>query len=116
MASEDVFMIDEVGFELGRNSETGEQTDPSTDPELIYMAAGIIWNEQCSTLIKRGSKGGDSNELLLSHFEYAVKLVTNGCGMKYGTHSDWLLEQWTQMMEWKSLNDQGLDRDACPPE
>jgi hypothetical protein len=51
---------------------------------------------------------------LLNQFEWAVKLIPNGCSMTYGTHSDWLLEQWSQMVEWKSLNDQGLGRSACP--
>jgi hypothetical protein len=116
MASDDAFMIYNIGYEVGKNPDTGEPTDPSTDPELIYMAAGVIWNEQCMTLIRKGSKGGDANGLLLDQFEHAVKPVPNGCVMRYGTHSDWLLEQWNQMMAWKSVNYQGLDRAACTPQ
>jgi hypothetical protein len=43
--NDDVFMINEIGFEVGKNPDTGEPTDPSFDPELIYMAAGVVWNE-----------------------------------------------------------------------
>jgi hypothetical protein len=65
-------------------------------------------------MIRKGAKGVDPNGLLLSQFESAVKLIPKDCSMHYLTHSDWLLDQWTQMMEWKSLNYQGLDRSACP--
>jgi hypothetical protein len=112
--NDDVFMMDEIGTELGKYPITGEPPDPSTDPDLIHMASGVIWNEQGATLIRKGAKGVDPNELLLSQFEMAVKLSPNDCAMHYGTHSDWLLDQWTQMMEWKSLHYQGLDRSACP--
>jgi hypothetical protein len=37
-------------------------------------------------------------------------------GMQYMSHSNWLVEQWTEMMQWKSVGYEGLDRDACPPE
>jgi hypothetical protein len=34
----------------------------------------------------------------------------------YVTHSDWLYEQWSDMSGWKSIDYQGLDRGACPPQ
>jgi hypothetical protein len=114
ITNDDVFMSDEIGTELGKDPITGEQTDPSTDPDLIHMASCVIWNEQGKTMIRKGAKGVDPNELLLIQFETAVKLIQKDCAMHYLTHSDWLLDQWNQMMEWKSLNYQGLDRDACP--
>jgi hypothetical protein len=114
IASEDVFIMDEIGVELGVDPVSGEPTDPSTDPDLIYMASAVVWNGQATTMVRKGMKGVDPNEVLLSQFEWAVKLVPQGCKMAYLTHSDWLMAQWTDMMEWKSLNYQGLDRDACP--
>jgi hypothetical protein len=91
--SDDVFMMDEIGTELGKDPNTGEQTNPNIDPALIHMASGAVWNEQGTTLIRKGAKGGDPNELLLNLFESAAKLIPNGCGMRYATHSDWLMEQ-----------------------
>jgi hypothetical protein len=37
-------------------------------------------------------------------------------GMQYMSHSDWLVEQRSQMMQWKSVGYEGLDRDACQPQ
>jgi hypothetical protein len=51
---------------------------------------------------------------MLSLFEWAVKLVPDGCNMTYATHSDWLYEQWRDMMGWKEVGYQGLDQNACP--
>jgi hypothetical protein len=71
-------MRDEMGTELGKDPITGERSDPSTDPDLIYMASGAVWNGQGATLIRKGAKCSDPNELLLNQLECAVKLIPNG--------------------------------------
>jgi hypothetical protein len=34
--------------------------------------------------------------------------------MTYATRSDWSYDQWCDMMSWKQVGYQGLDRNACP--
>jgi hypothetical protein len=65
-------------------------------------------------MIKRGAKGGDPYETSLNLFEWATKLVPNGKSMQYETRSATLAHEWDQMIQWKVVNYQGLDRDACP--
>jgi hypothetical protein len=67
-------------------------------------------------MVKKGTKGGDPKPLILNLFEWAVKLIPDWKGMRYDTESDWLIQQWDQMLHWKELGYQGLDRDACPPQ
>jgi hypothetical protein len=112
--TEDVFVTDEMTRELRVSSETGERQDWSSNPELINVASGVVWNVRGSTMLRKCDKGVDPNELVLSLFEWIVKLVPNGCSMTYATHSDWLIEQWRDMLGWKEVGYQGLDRNACP--
>jgi hypothetical protein len=80
------------------------------------VAAAVVWNAHGSTLIRRCDQGADHNDLSLTLFEDALKLVPNNRSLTYVTHSDWLYEQWSDMLGWKSVNYQGLDRNACPPQ
>jgi hypothetical protein len=34
--------------------------------------------------------------------------------LTYVAHSDWLFNQWTDMLAWESIGCKGLDRGACP--
>jgi hypothetical protein len=36
--------------------------------------------------------------------------------MQYETFSEFLVEQWEDMLGWKKVGYQGLDYDACPPQ
>jgi hypothetical protein len=54
--------------------------------------------------------------LILDLFEWAVKLIPDGKGMRYDAQSVWLIQEWDQMLQWKEVGYQGLDRDACPPQ
>jgi hypothetical protein len=105
--------MDQVMRELGTDSETGEATDSSSDPELISVASGVLWNRHASTLLRRCDKGTDPNVLSLRLFEAIVKIVPNGCNVTYATCSDWLFDQWRDMMAWKEIGYKGLDRNAC---
>jgi hypothetical protein len=60
--------------------------------------------------------GGVQNELLLYLLTLAVQLVPNGKTMQYDTISEFLVEQWNDMMQWKSIGYKRLDYDACPPQ
>jgi hypothetical protein len=112
--AEDVFVTDEITRELRVSSETGESHDWNTDPELINVASGVVWNVRGSTMLRKCDRGVDPNDLSLSLFESLVKLVPNGCNMTYATRSNWLYDQWCDMMGWKEVGYQGLDRNACP--
>jgi hypothetical protein len=114
--TEGVFVTDGITMELWTDSETGEQVNWSSNPELINVATGVIWNTQGSTMLRKCDMGVDPNELMLFLFEWAVKLVPDGHTMTYVTHSDWLCEQWCDMMGWKDVGYQGLDQNACPPQ
>jgi hypothetical protein len=87
-----------LNLELGVDSDTGEQVDYRSNPELIKVASGVVWNTQGSTVLRKCDNVADPNDLMLSLFEWAVKLVPDGCSMIYATHSDWLYEQWRDMM------------------
>jgi hypothetical protein len=100
--------------ELRVSSETGEHQDWSSNPELINVESGVVWNVRGSSMLRKCDKGVDPNELVLSLFEWIVKFVLNGSNMIYATHSDWLIEQWRDMLGWKEVGYQGLDRNACP--
>jgi hypothetical protein len=83
---------------------------------LSLARYGCIWNSQYITVVKRGTKGGDPDSSILDRLEWAVKLIPDGKAMRYETKSDWLVEQWNDMMAWKARGYQGLDRDACMPQ
>jgi hypothetical protein len=80
------------------------------------MVYGCVWNSQHITLVKKGAKGGDPNSLILDQLRLAVQLIPDGKAMRYEIDSDWLVEQWCQMMQWKARSYQGLDRSACMPQ
>jgi hypothetical protein len=111
--TEDVFMTDEVMFERKIDPETGERIDFRSDPELVKVAAGVVWNAHGSTMFRRCAKDTDQNELMLSLFEWAVKLISDGCNMRYATHSDWLYDRWSDVMGWKAVDYQGLNLSKC---
>jgi hypothetical protein len=112
--TEDVLVMDEITLELKADSETGETQDWSSNPELINVASGVLWNSHGSTMLRRCDRGADPNELSLNLFQAIVKLVPDGCNVTYATCSDWLFDQWSDMMAWREIGYQGLDRDACP--
>jgi hypothetical protein len=82
----------------------------------ISTVVGCVWNALVLTFVKYGVKGGNQETMLLDQLEWAVKLIPTEKGMRYKTHSDWLVEQWQDMMGWKARGYQGLDRDACMPQ
>jgi hypothetical protein len=55
----------------------------------------------------------DPNDLILRLFETIVKIVANVCSVTYATSSDWLFDQWRDVMAWREVGYKGLDRDAC---
>jgi hypothetical protein len=114
--TDEVYALDEAAMELGVDAGTGEQVDSSVNPELINVAAAVVWNSRGSTMIRKCDRGADHNDLLLSLFEDPLKLVPDNRSLTYVTHSDWLFEQWRDMLGWKAVGHQGLDRNACPPQ
>jgi hypothetical protein len=86
--TEDVLVMDQVVREVGTNSETGEDTDRSSDPNLASVASGVLWNRHGSTMLRRGGLGMDPNDLILRLFEVIVKFVPNRCSVTYATSSD----------------------------
>jgi ribonuclease HI len=111
----DVCMVDQIGHQHKTDPITGEEICPDSDPELITMVAGCVWNSQYATFIKRGAKGGDPNTLILDQLEMAVKLIPAGKVMRYDARSEWLVQQWRDMLHWKELDYKGLDRDVYMP-
>jgi hypothetical protein len=109
-------MGDQIGRQCNTDPNTGEEIGPEVDPNLVTMVIGCVWKSQCITLVKMVAKGGDPNSLILDQLKWAVKLIPDGKAMRYETDSDWLVEQWRQLMEWKAIGYQGLDRDACMPQ
>jgi hypothetical protein len=55
-------------------------------------------------MILKCDRGADHNDLLLSLFEDALKLVPDSRSLTYVTHSDWLFEQWRDMLARKSID------------
>jgi hypothetical protein len=111
--TDDVFAMDSYTMELQADESTGERIDASVNPELINVASAVIWNARGSTLAWKCDRGQDCNDLVLSLFGEVLKLVPDGGSLTYVTHSDWLYEQWTDMMGWKSVGYQRLDRNMC---
>jgi hypothetical protein len=54
--------------------------------------------------------------MALEHLALAISLVPEGKDMPCETHPDWLIEQWRDMMHWKSVGYVGLDRGKCMPQ
>jgi hypothetical protein len=106
--------MDQIAREIQENSETGVTIDWNSNPEMINVASGVLWNKHGSTLLRRCVRGIDPNALSLNLFEAIVKIVPNGCNVTYATCSDWLFDQWSDMMAWRGIGSKGLDRDACP--
>jgi hypothetical protein len=106
--TDEVYALDEAVMELGVDASTGEQVDSSVNPELINVAAAVVWNARGPRRIRKCDRGADHSDLLLSLFEDALKLVPDSRSLAYVTHSDWLFEQWRDMLAWKSIGYQGL--------
>jgi hypothetical protein len=106
--------MDEITRKLRTSLETGETQDWSSNPELVNVASGVLWTTHGSTMLRRCDKGIDPNELSLNLLEAIVKLVPNGCNVTYATCSDWLFDQWSDMMAWREIGYKCLDRNACP--
>jgi hypothetical protein len=71
--TEDVFVTDDMNLEYEVDPGTGERVDYRSNPELINVASGVVWNTQGSTMLRRCDKGADPNDLMLSLVEWAVK-------------------------------------------
>jgi hypothetical protein len=112
----DVFMVDVVAHQSRTDPVTGDQVDSSTDLDLIPIVAGCACDRKYATMIKVGRKGGDQNELLLDLLALAAQLVPTGRSIQYDTSSQFLVEQWDTIMQWKMHGYQGFDCDACPPQ
>jgi hypothetical protein len=67
-ARDDVFMVDEIAYDRKLDPCTGHEVDPDSDPKMISTAAGVIWDDQHATFVKRGGKWVPTNELLLGRF------------------------------------------------
>jgi hypothetical protein len=111
-----VWMVGQIGTQHRTDPETGLEMGPESDPDLICMITGSVWNSQNVTLVKSGKEGESPNMMVLEQFALAVSLIPAGKDMRYDTHSDWLVEQWHNMMGWKDHGYVGLDRDACMPQ
>jgi hypothetical protein len=51
--TEDVLVMDEITRELRVDLETGESQDWSSNPELVNIVSGVIWNAHGSTMLRR---------------------------------------------------------------
>jgi hypothetical protein len=40
----DVYMVDQIGHQHNTDPITGEEIGPESDPDLIGMMTGCIWN------------------------------------------------------------------------
>jgi hypothetical protein len=90
----DVWMIDQHGFQHVTDPATGLEMGPESDPNLMCMMTGCVWNSQYATLIKKCPKRGSSNTMALEQFAMSVTLIPTGKDMRCETHSDWLIEQF----------------------
>jgi ribonuclease HI len=86
--TDEVYALDEVVMETGIDASTGEEIDSSVNPELINVVAVVVWNARGSTMSRRCDRGADHNDLLLTLFEDALKLVPDNRSLTYVTHSD----------------------------
>jgi hypothetical protein len=100
-------------MQLREDGDSGEIIDASIDPELINVASAVIWNSHGATMLRKCDRGHDLNDLILSLFKEVLSLTPDGRSLTYVTTSGWLVEQWTDILAWKSVGYEGLDRDAC---
>jgi hypothetical protein len=56
-AESDVFTIDQLGVQHVTDPLTGAEIGPESDPNLMCMMTGRVWNSQFVTLTKKGNKG-----------------------------------------------------------
>jgi hypothetical protein len=106
-------MIDQAGNQHATDPVTGEEIGPDSDPNLIGVIAGVIWNSQYATLTKAGNKGEPMNKMAMDYFALVISLCPEEKDMRYETRSVWLIEQWNDMMHWESIGYEGLDREQC---
>jgi ribonuclease HI len=111
---DDVFAMDTAIMQLREADDSDAIIDASVDPDLINVASAGIWNEHGSTLLRKCDRGHDLNDLTLSLFKDVLLLTPDNRTLTYATGSEWLIEQWTDMLRWKSIDYKGLDREACP--
>jgi hypothetical protein len=109
----DVHMVDQFGYQHNTDPATGVEIGPESDPNLIYMVSGCVWNNYYATLTKNGARGGGPKALVLEQLAWAGQLIPMGKTMRYDTRLDYLIEQWQDMIGWKECGYVGLDRDAC---
>jgi hypothetical protein len=65
-------------------------------------------------MVRRCGRDVDINELSLAAFKDVLSVTPDACELMYVTCSDWLLGQWSDMLQWKEANYEGIDRKACP--
>jgi hypothetical protein len=111
---DDVFALDVSTMQIRTDESTGEIVDASIDPELINVASAVVWNPRGATMVRKCDRGQDLNDLVLSLFREVLQLVPDNRSLTYVTSSEWLCEQWSDMLAWQAVGYQGLDRGACP--
>jgi hypothetical protein len=110
----DMFATDSFSFQSRTDGIPGQDIHPSVSPDLTNVVAVGIWNESGSTMIRRCGRDVDINELSLAAFKEVLVATPDACELTYGTNSEWLHTQWLEMLAWKSIGYEGLDRKACP--
>jgi hypothetical protein len=110
---DDVFALDARILQLRTDTDSGTVVDASIDPELINVASAVVWNEHGATMLRRCDRGQDIDDLTLSLFKEVLSCTPDGRCLTYVTTSEWLVGQWTDMLGWKVVGYEGLDRDAC---
>jgi hypothetical protein len=111
--TEDVFALDARMLQLREDEDTGTVMDASVDPELINVASAVVWNEHGAAMLRKCDRSQDINDLTLSLFKEVLSFTPDGRCLTYVTTSKWLVGQWTDMLGWKAVDYEGLDRDAC---
>jgi hypothetical protein len=106
--------MDSFTIQLKEDESSGSIIDASIDPELINVASVGVWNESGTTLLRRCDRGHDLNDLVLTLFKDVLSITPDHCSLTYATGSEWLIDQWNDMLEWQSIGCKGLDREACP--
>jgi hypothetical protein len=91
--TEDVFALDSRVLQLRRDEETGTVIDARIDPELINVAAAVVWNEHGATMLRKCDRGQDINDLTLSLFKEVLSYTPDGRCLTYVTTSEWLIGQ-----------------------
>jgi hypothetical protein len=86
-----VQVIDVLGSQHITDPDTGEELNPDSDPALIGIVTGVVWNGQHAALTKVGRKGLNSGSAMLEHFERVFECCPEGHHVIYETRSDWLL-------------------------